>query len=421
MPQAKRLDLRAQNAKLRAELHELQNTLRTIRSDEVDAFVIETAHGPQIFMLQELATESIALRDEILATISDAVLVYSDDERVLYLNAAAEARYGVTSSDALGALVDGIFRVRWHHPEDAAHSASALRDSGTWNGECMHVTRTGEVMLVEVTVTKLNPTRHQPSLWLVATHAASGASAARAQVKLETQTKLDTQARALRQWEAFGALVARVADDVSAMHRPDGAVGMGPASLEAATHRVRELREHLAAIDGSRMSERPLVSVPTIISEVVRLLRVGLPREIAIESACADTVPLVRADAIQLMQALLSLGGNAGHAMEARPGTLDIRVAEITVTDAMAQADPRLRSGRFIRIAVGDTGCGMDDETQRRAFEPYFSRKSPEKGVGLGLTRVHAVIEGHQGFIVVHSTPDIGSTFELYLPCVDEQ
>lgn len=411
-PPTTKAGLQAQNAELRTELHELQETLHAIREDSVDAFVIETSHGPQVFMLQGFDAESSWLRDEILATIADAVIVYGDDERLIYFNAAAAELYGVTPSDALGGLIDGIFRARWLDPDGAAHKAAALRDSGRWRGECLHVTRAGESIPVEVTVSQLRPSGGQSQLWLAVIHPASERVTAAA-----TRSKLEAQARELRRWEALGTLATRVADDFGAIHGPGPVVEMGPANLDAATRRAHELRQQLLALDGSRNSARPLVSVATIVKEAARLLRVGLPEEITIASSCAAKTPMIRADATQLMQALLNLGTNAGHAMEDGPGTLDIRAAEITVTETMARAEPGLRSGRFVRIKVSDSGCGMDADTQRRAFEPFFSKDLQGRGMGIGLTVVQGIVQGHLGVIVMHSTLNVGSSFELYLPC----
>lgn len=404
--------LRAENVRLRTELHELEETLRAIREDSVDAFVIETSLGPQVFVLQGVDAESSLLRDGILASITDAVIVYGSDERVIYLNPAAADLYQVTPSDALGGLIDGLIRERWHDPEDAARKATALRDGGRWRGKSLHVTRAGESIPVEVTVSRLPVAGDQPPIWLAVVRTVSEYATAAV-----TQAQLDSQARELRRWEAIGALAARVADDVSAMRGPDTAVHMGPANLEAAMRRAQELQQRLLSFDGSRTSPRPIVSVAVIVKEVVRLLRVGLPKEIRIESSCATTTPLIRGDATQLMQALLHLGINAGHAMEERSGTLGIHAAGITVTETMARSEPGLRSGRFVRIEVRDTGHGMDAETQQRAFEPFFTRKPPEKGAGLGLAVVRRIIQGHQGIIVLHSALDLGSSFELYLPC----
>jgi len=406
-PLATPTDLRAQNAKLRAELAELQETLRAIREDSVDAFVIETTHGPQVFMLQELAAESSLLRDEILDAITDSVIVYGDDERVIYINAAAKKCYGVSTSDALGSLIDGVFRVRWHSPEDARRKAAALRDSGKWHGECVHVTRAGKLMPVDVTVSRLGWAGHRAPVWLVATHAAAAAAATAA---AGTQAKLETQALELRRWAAIGTLATQVADDFGSP--------MDAAKLEAATSRARELRQQLKALGADPTSTRPLTSVATIVSEAARLMRVGLPAKIVIESSCATTTPFIRADAIQLLRALLSLGSNAGHAMENRLGTLGIHATDVTVTEAMVAEQPGLRTGSFVCITVSDTGHGMDLETQQRAFEPFFSRKPPGKGAGLGLTVVQGIVQGHQGAIVVHSTPGVGSSFELYFPCI---
>jgi len=94
--------LRAENAELRARLEEAEETLRSIRSGEVDALIVETADGPQVFTLQGLEAESNRFRGEILAQVSDAVIAVDAEERVTYLNAAAERQYRVSGNDVLG-------------------------------------------------------------------------------------------------------------------------------------------------------------------------------------------------------------------------------------------------------------------------------------------------------------------------------
>ena len=93
---------RAENAELRAQLAEAQDTLRAIRRCEVEALIVETDHGPQIFALQGLDAESNRFRGEILAQVSDSVIAVDADQRVTYLNAAAERQYGLVAATTLG-------------------------------------------------------------------------------------------------------------------------------------------------------------------------------------------------------------------------------------------------------------------------------------------------------------------------------
>jgi len=147
--------LRAENAQLRAALEEAEDTLRAIRSGEVDALIVETADGPQVFTLQGLESESNRIRGEILAQVSDAVIAVDNEEHVTYLNAAAEHRYGVRASDVLGRQLSEIYTRQWPSAETETGMWSALREHGEWRGEIIHRTHDGREIVVEKTVTAL--------------------------------------------------------------------------------------------------------------------------------------------------------------------------------------------------------------------------------------------------------------------------
>lgn len=148
--------LLAQNAELRDRLQEAEQTLQAIRNGAADALVVETSAGPQIFLLQGLEAESHRFRGEILAQVSDAVITIDDDQHVTYLNAAAERQYGVSASEVLGRNLSWVYKNRWLRPEDEAAALTALRDTGRWRGENIHVKRSGEAMDVESSVSRLH-------------------------------------------------------------------------------------------------------------------------------------------------------------------------------------------------------------------------------------------------------------------------
>lgn len=155
--------LLAENAELRARLENAEETLRAIRSGEIDALVVETATGPKIFTLQGQDAELNRFRGEILTQISDAVIVVDDDQRVTYLNAAAERQYGVTASEVLGCSIAQIYRSHWVQPDDETQMVAALNQTGRWRGENVHIKRTGEILHVESSVTRLYSGNGTPS------------------------------------------------------------------------------------------------------------------------------------------------------------------------------------------------------------------------------------------------------------------
>jgi len=147
--------LRAEHAALRARMEAAEDTLRAIRSGEVDALIVETADGPQVFTLQGLDAESSRVRGEILAQVSDSVIAVDADQRVTYLNAAAERQYRFPASDALGRRLSDIFTRQWPRAETEAAIWAALHEHGEWRGEITHRTHDGREIAVETRITTL--------------------------------------------------------------------------------------------------------------------------------------------------------------------------------------------------------------------------------------------------------------------------
>ncbi len=147
--------LLAENAALHVRLEEAGEMLRAIRQGEVDALVIENAKGVQVYTLQGLDAAASRFRGEILAQVSDAVIATDGDQRITYLNAAAERQYGVSASAMLGQRLSKVYESRWLDPGDEAIAATALRRRGEWRGENLHIRRDGLELHVESSVTVL--------------------------------------------------------------------------------------------------------------------------------------------------------------------------------------------------------------------------------------------------------------------------
>ncbi len=147
--------LLAENAELRERLEIAEETLRAIRNGEVDALIVESSSGPQVFILQTTDADSNRFRSDILGKVSDAVIAVDENYHVIYLNAAAERQYDVTASQALGAPLAEIHKVRWANAEEAAAARRALEETGQWLGRSIHVKRDGSTLDVESSVSRL--------------------------------------------------------------------------------------------------------------------------------------------------------------------------------------------------------------------------------------------------------------------------
>ncbi len=149
---AERDELIRANAELRRRLEEADETLRALRDGEIDAIIV----GEDIYTLEGAQAASNRFRADVLAQMDDAVVVLDPEEHVIYLNPAAERQYGLTSSQALGMPRAHLFGVEWLEADDQIQARRCLDEVGHWRGRNRHLTRAGEILLVESTWSRLH-------------------------------------------------------------------------------------------------------------------------------------------------------------------------------------------------------------------------------------------------------------------------
>ena len=178
--------------------------------------------------------------------------------------------------------------------------------------------------------------------------------------------------------------------------------------------RSRDLVRRLLifARKGSDTVRQPL-HLRQLVSDTLSLLRATQPATIQIRAELPAEVGPVMADAAQVQLLLMNLGVNAAQAIGLRQGK--ITVALERVERCPVESDG-CAVGPHARLTVVDDGCGMEEATRSRIFEPFFSTKAPGEGTGLGLSIVYGIVQEHGGRIQVTSTPGRGSTFEVFLP-----
>jgi signal transduction histidine kinase/CheY-like chemotaxis protein len=179
------------------------------------------------------------------------------------------------------------------------------------------------------------------------------------------------------------------------------------------------LTRHLLAFSRRQVLEARVVRLDELAAEARGMLERVLGEDIDLAFCAPAELGSVRADPGQVVQVLLNLAVNARDAMP-RGGRLTVEFDDVELDGAYAASHHPLPPGRYVMMAVTDTGHGMDAETQRRVFEPFFTTKPEGQGTGLGLSTVYGIVRQSGGFVWVYSEVGHGTTFKVLLPRVDE-
>jgi len=157
-----------------------------------------------------------------------------------------------------------------------------------------------------------------------------------------------------------------------------------------------------------------------VVEEALKLVRATLPAMIEIRTEFETDLPKALIDATQIYQVIVNLATNAAHAIGDKPGLIEVKLDERSVTEEEILLYSDVQAGNYVRLQVSDNGCGMDAATVERIFDPFFSTKPTGKGTGLGLSVVHGIVTAHHGVLKVYSEPGRGTTFHIYFPAVKE-
>ena len=165
--------------------------------------------------------------------------------------------------------------------------------------------------------------------------------------------------------------------------------------------------------------EKEPVQISSIFKEVLEMLRSSLPTTIKICRKIHADTSIVLADPTQIHQILVNLCTNASHAMHPNGGLLEVGLTDVDFESDRRIGDEYLSRGSYVKLSVSDSGCGMEKDVIERIFEPFFTTKKVNEGTGLGLSVVHGIIKSHGGAITVSSVPGEGTTFDIFLPKIE--
>ena len=191
-------------------------------------------------------------------------------------------------------------------------------------------------------------------------------------------------------------------------------------AIRRAGTRAKELVSQILAFSRQSPSKRRNVVITPVIKEAAKLLRSSLPAYIEVKTEIASEIGQIYADPTQVHQILMNLCTNAAQAIGDRPGSIEISLKEMEAGPAEQLRCPDLKEGRYVVLAVKDSGRGMSAEVMERIFDPFFTTRQVGEGTGMGLAVLHGIVVAHDGVVDVQSEEGQGSVFTVFFPRIED-
>ena len=187
--------------------------------------------------------------------------------------------------------------------------------------------------------------------------------------------------------------------------------------IESAGNRAADLCRQMLTYAGKSPLVQTHVNLWLLVDEVVKMLQSGLNKNVTIELDVKRVVPEIKGDAGQIQQIIMNLIINAAEAIGDQNGTIRVVLTRMLVEADQVETDvfgTVIQAGGYICLEVTDSGCGMNEETQKRIFEPFYTTKVT--GRGLGMSAIHGIVKAHEGILQLTSAPGAGTSFKVWFP-----
>jgi PAS domain S-box-containing protein len=365
------------------------------------------------------ALETLVAEKRLLALAidqaDDAIHIMGPDRIILYCNPAFERLTGRPASVVMGtrAKADGL------EEDEFKRMLSAMDEERAWNGTYSGISRDGKPFYSLITLNPVHDEDGTLNSFVVF------------QRDVTKERELEKRLQHADRLKAVGALAGGIAHDFNnilhsilgytqlvstRISRDDSLLVECMSEIEKGGKRAADLIKRILSFSRESDTAYASVRLQPLIQEALQFVRGPLPANVEIETEIGADCNSVLGDPTEIHQVIMNLCINASHAMEASGGVLRVVLEEVNLEEKDTAFDAELLPGRYASLKIEDTGCGMDERTLDKLFEPYFTTKEEERGTGLGLATVHGIVGRMKGSIRVASTLGEGSRFEILLP-----
>jgi len=358
---------------------------------------------------------AIRFQAQLLNAVQQAVVATDPEGLVIFWNKFAENLYGWTAEEAVGGTIEELTPspfLRDHSAEIVERGAAGE----SWTGEFLVQGKSGKSFPALLTTSPVLDEKGRVLGFV------------RVSIDLTERRNLEEQFRQSQKMDAVGRLAGGIAHDFNNLLTVirlnteiilESFDATDPRSedvkqIKSAAERASSLTRQLLAFSRKQILQPRVLDMNSVVGTVEPMLRRLIGEDITITSHCGARGYVV-ADPGQLEQILVNLVVNARDAMP-HGGRISIETKNVDLDENYTSEHAPVVAGRYVMLAVTDTGVGMNADTKEHAFDPFFTTKDPGKGTGLGLATVYGIVKQSGGYVWIYSEPAQGTALKLYFP-----